>query len=202
MKILSVSDVTNPILLEEQGRNLVDGVDLILSCGDLPPEYLNALTHTYGAPLYYVCGNHDIRYKGNPPQSCMNLHGRLVRIGGLKILGLEGSIWYNGGPFQYTEGQMRSVIRRLRLTLWWKRGIDIAVTHAPPRDIQDGEDLCHRGFSCFRWLINKYQPKFFIHGHIHREFSEPSERITLENTTQVINTYGFHLLEIEDPSNV
>jgi len=132
----------------------------------------------------------------------MNLHGRIVRIGGLKILGLEGSIWYNGGPFQYTEGQMSSVIRRLRLTLWWERGIDMVVTHAPPRHIQDGDDLCHRGFQCFRRLIDKYEPRYFIHGHIHRQFSDPSERVTAEKKTRVINTYGYHLLEVDDPSHV
>jgi len=202
MKILSVSDVTSSTLLEDRGTNLCGAVDLILSCGDLPPEYLTALAHTYKAPLYYVCGNHDIRNESKPPEGCTNLHGRLARIGGLKILGLEGSLWYNGGPFQYTEGQMRSVIRRLRPTLWRQRGIDIAVTHAPPRHIQDGDDLCHRGFECFRWLINKYQPKYFIHGHIHRDFSKPTDRTTIENRTKVVNTYGFHLLEIESPSNV
>jgi len=202
MKILSVSDVPSPILLEAHGRKLVEGIDLILSCGDLPPEYLTELTYAYGVPLYYVCGNHDIRYPSNPPRSCMNLHGRIVRIGGLKILGLEGSIWYNGGPFQYTEGQMSSVIRRLRLTLWWERGIDMVVTHAPPRHIQDGDDLCHRGFQCFRRLIDKYEPRYFIHGHIHRQFSDPSERVTAEKKTRVINTYGYHLLEVDDPSHV
>jgi Icc-related predicted phosphoesterase len=202
MRILSVSDVTSPDLLEDNGRKLSEKVDLIFSCGDLPPEYLTALTHFYQAPLYYVCGNHDIRYEAKTPEGCSNLHGRLIRFGELKILGLEGSFWYNGGPYQYTEGQMRTVIRRLRLAMWWQKGIDIVVTHAPPYRIQDGDDLCHRGFECFRWLINKYQPKYFIHGHIHRDFPEPSGRITVEGNTNVINTYGFHFLDIRDPLHV
>ena len=202
MKILSVSDITSPILTAERGMNLSEEVDLILSCGDLPPEYLTALARAYQAPLYYVCGNHDIRFKHKTPEGCINLHGRLMRFQGLNILGLEGSLWYNGGPYQYTEWQMKSTIRRLRPTLWWQRGIDITITHAPPRHIHDGEDLCHRGFKCFRWLINKYQPQYFIHGHIHRDFSDPAERISLENTTQVVNTYGFHLFEIKDQSDV
>ena len=195
MKILSVSDVTRPSLLENNEEKLGQEVDLIFSCGDLPPEYLTALSHAYSAPLYYVSGNHDIRYKTKPPEGCTNLHGRLVRIEGLKILGLEGSFWYNGGPYQYTEEQMRSFIRRLRLAMWWQKGIDIVVTHAPPYRIQDGDDLCHRGFECFRWLINKYQPKYFIHGHIHRDFADASGRVTVEGSTKVINTYGFHFLE-------
>lgn len=202
MRILSISDVISPILLDARGKDLVKDIDIILSCGDLPPEYLTSLANIYGVPLYYVCGNHDIRLKRNPPKNCVNLHGRIMRIHGLKLLGLEGSIWYNGGPFQYTERQMRSCLRQLRLTLWWEKGIDVVVTHAPPRHIQDGEDLCHRGFECFRWLITKYQPKYFLHGHIHRNFSEPSERISIENNTRVINTYGFYLLETEDSSDV
>jgi Icc-related predicted phosphoesterase len=172
-------------------------IDMIISCGDLPPEYPSLLAHAFDAPLYFVGGNHDIRYQDNLPRGGIDLHGRMVRIEGLNILGLEGSRWYNGGPYQYTEGQMRAVIRRLRPTLWWQGGIDIVVAHAPPRFIHDAEDLCHRGFRCFRWLIDKYQPDYFIHGHIHRHFSDPSERMSVVDATKVINTYGYHILEIE-----
>lgn len=195
MRILAVSDVPSPVLLDSPDEKDRATVDLILSCGDLPPEYLTALTHAYKAPLYYVCGNHDLRYKTNPPSGCTNLHGRIANVRGLKILGLEGSIWYNGGPYQYTERQMRTAIRHLRPLLWWRRGIDMVITHAPPRHIKDGDDLCHQGFKAFRWLIKKYKPAYFIHGHIHRDFSEPSERITMENSTRVINAFGFYLFE-------
>ena len=100
-------------------------------------------------------------------------------------------------PYQYTEEQMRAIIRRLRPTIWWQGGLDVVVTHAPPRYIHDAEDLCHRGFKSFRWLIDKYQPNFFIHGHIHQNFSNPSERVTVVNATKVVNTYGYNILEIE-----
>ena len=73
----------------------------------------------------------------------------------------------------------------------------MVVTHAPPRNIHDAEDLCHKGFECFRWLIEKYQPPYFIHGHIHRNFSDPAERVTVFNSTKVVNTYGYFFLEIE-----
>jgi Icc-related predicted phosphoesterase len=197
LKLLSVSDVVDPMLHRQVGSGPFSGIDVIVSCGDLPPEYLSRLAHVFNAPLYYVGGNHDIRYKDKLPQGGVDLHGRLERIQGLNFLGLEGSRWYNGGPFQYTEGQMRAIIRRLRPALWWQRGIDVVVTHAPPRYVHDAEDLCHRGFRSFRWLIDKYQPDFFIHGHIHREFSDPSERVTVVDATKVVNTYGYNILEIE-----
>ena len=196
MKILSVSDVVKPELF--QRSDSVADVDLILSCGDLPPEYLSRLVNSFKVPLLYVRGNHDIRYDGKPPAGGRDLHGVLAKIKGINILGLEGSRWYNGGPYQYEEWQMRSIIRRLRPTLWWRGGVDVVIAHAPPRHIHDMEDPCHKGFECFRRLIEKYRPFYFIHGHIHTEFSDPSQRITVVEATEVVNTYGYCLLEIED----
>ncbi|MDJ0817801.1 MAG: metallophosphoesterase [Desulfobacterales bacterium] len=197
IKLLTVADVEEPRLHQHLGKESFTDIDAIISCGDLPPEYLSRLVHLFCAPLYFVGGNHDIRYKDKRPQGGVDLHARIERIGGLNFLGLEGSRWYNGGPYQHTEGKMRGIIRRLRPMIWWQGGIDVVVAHAPPRFIHDAEDLCHRGFRCFRWLIDKYQPDYFIHGHIHRHFSDPSERISVVDATKVVNTYGYHILEIK-----
>jgi Icc-related predicted phosphoesterase len=74
--------------------------------------------------------------------------------------------------------------------------VDIVVTHAPPFGIHDAKDLCHQGFACFRSLIQKHQPRFFLHGHIHAVFPDAEDRISLFNTTRIINTYGHYILEI------
>ena len=197
IKLLSVSDVVDPLLHQHAGNKPFADIDVLISCGDLPPEYLSRLSHVFKAPLYFVGGNHDIRYINKLPQGGIDLHGRLERVKGLNFLGLAGSRWYNGGPYQYTESQMRAIIRRLRPTVWWQGGIDVVITHAPPRHVHDSEDLCHRGFRSFHWLIDKYQPEYLIHGHIHRHFSSPSERVTVVDATKVVNTYGFNILEIE-----
>lgn len=197
MRVLTVSDRVEPSLYQNFDRRHFPRFDLIISCGDLPPEYLSFLTTAFSVPLYYVRGNHDIRYESSPPSGCENLDGRLVRFHGLNILGLEGSRWYNGGPVQYTESQMRNKIRALLLKIWWKKGIDIVVTHAPPRFIHDAEDPCHRGFKSYRKLIDRHQPGYFIHGHIHEMFTNPRQRVTRIGQTRVINTYGFHMIEID-----
>ncbi len=201
MKILSISDFVEPILQDRLDRKRFAGVDLILSCGDLPPEYLSGLADTLHAPLFYVRGNHDIRHKSKRPLGCTDLNARLERFQGISVLGLEGSRWYNGGPYQYREREMRSIIRWLRPKIWLNRGVDIIITHAPPRHIHDAEDRCHRGFESFRGLIDRYSPDYFIHGHIHGLFSDSSERITVMGKTKVINTYGHYLFEIEDHGN-
>jgi Icc-related predicted phosphoesterase len=197
MKILSVADTVVPELLDKaRGGPAIDGVELVLSCGDLPPEYLASLRHRYDAPLYYVLGNHDLRYQSAPPVGCRALDRRVMTVGNTRLIGFSGSRWYNGSINQYTEEQMTSFIGRMRFSIWRHRGIDLVLTHAPPRFIHDLEDPCHRGFRVFRRFIDKYQPRFFIHGHVHAHFDTDEQRMTRINSTTVINSYGYIVLEI------
>lgn len=196
MNILTVSDQVAPVLYDRFDRRQFEGIDLVLSCGDLPPEYLEFLLDRLSAPLYYVRGNHDIRYAEKPPPGCIDANARLIRFRAITILGLEGSHWYNGGPVQYTEAEMRWRLWRLLPRLWTSGGIDVVITHAPPRHIHDAEDRCHRGFKSFRWLIDKFAPRYFIHGHIHANFADSAQRVTRIGRTRVINTYGYHVLQI------
>ena len=57
-----------------------------------------------------------------------------MTVGGLRILGLGGSMRYNRGINQYTEREMRQRVNRLRFKLWLSGGIDILLT-IPPRAI-------------------------------------------------------------------
>lgn len=67
MKILAISDVPSELLWDESVRRRLEGIDLILSCGDLPKKYLEYLTNFTAAPILYVHGNHDGSYKGQNP---------------------------------------------------------------------------------------------------------------------------------------
>ncbi len=197
MKILSVADYVVKDLLEPAGGGpAIDGIELILSCGDLPPEYLSALRHRYDVPLLYVLGNHDLRYGDSPPRGCLHIDRKIVHVGTTRILGFSGSRWYNGNINQYSEEQMAGFVKKLRFALWRGRGVDLVVTHAPPRFIHDAEDRCHRGFRIFRHFIDKYTPRYFVHGHIHALFASSEERITRVNSTFVVNCYGYHVLQI------
>jgi uncharacterized protein len=198
MKILCVADVIVPDLYDRSAVQRFGPVDLVISCGDLPPEYLSFLLSAFDVPVLYVQGNHDIRYHQSPPLGCLDIHGRIVHHGPMKILGLAGSRWYNGGANQYTEVQMQHLLRRLRPKMWWRRGVDMVVAHAPPRFVNDAEDLCHRGFKTYRQLIQRYAPLYFLHGHIHATFSDASQRITRLGDTRVINCFGHYLMEIDE----
>lgn len=198
MKILTISDYIEPKLYKEFDSELLKDIDLILSAGDLPPEYLSFISSRTNIPLYYVKGNHDIRYDDKPPYGCKNIDSQLIRFKKVRILGLEGSRWYNGNPIQYTDYEMKKKILKIWPKLWWWKGVDIIITHAPPRYIGDAEDLCHRGFKSYHRLIDRFSPAYFIHGHIHTHFKDPSERIRMVKKTRIINTVGHFFLEINE----
>ncbi len=197
MKILAVADtVTEELLDSVRGGPKFSDVDLLLSCGDLPPEFLKSLRHRYDVPLLYVLGNHDLRYRTSPPIGCELIDRQVVGGENIRIVGFSGSRWYNGGVNQFREREMGRNILMMRYTLWRKGAPDIVLTHAPPRYIHDQEDPCHKGFNVFNKFIKKYQPAYFLHGHIHRHFDRDDERQTCCNGTRVVNCYGFYVFEI------
>ena len=88
MKILLLADQAVPVLWEDLDRRKLEGVDLILSCGDLPAEYLSFLTCFTEAPILYIHGNHDDRYATHPPEGCICIEYQIYTYGGVRILGL------------------------------------------------------------------------------------------------------------------
>jgi predicted phosphodiesterase len=119
-------------------RQQFEGIDLILSCGDLPPEYLSFLLGKLNVPLFFVLGNHDIRYESKSPHGCIDLNANLIKFRGINIFGLEGSRWYNGGPHQYTEREMYWKIQRLRPRIWRMGGVDIIIDAIEVLKVFDG----------------------------------------------------------------
>ena len=94
MRVLAIADVADKRLWDMLDRRLLEGVELVLSCGDLPAEYLSFLTCFTRAPILYVRGNHDDRYFKKPPESCECAEDRIINVGGVRVLGLGGSMRY------------------------------------------------------------------------------------------------------------
>ncbi len=199
MKILAVADEECDALWDYYVPGRLKGYDLILSSGDLHANYLSFLVTMGRAPVLYVHGNHDIGYGINPPQGCDNIDGDLVILNGLRILGLGGCYRYRPGSHQYSDREMRKRIRKLRWKLRLAGGVDIVVTHAPPRGLGDDEDLPHRGFEALVELLDQYHPKYLLHGHIHLRYGMDIPRLREYNGTKIINVCERYDLEIPDP---
>jgi Icc-related predicted phosphoesterase len=196
MNILVLADEESKYLWDYFEKSKLDGVDLIISCGDLNPQYLSFLATFAKVPILYVHGNHDAIYETTPPDGCICIDDDLYVYNGIRILGLGGSQCYNFGAYQYSEKEMRSRIFKLRRKLRKYGGFDILVTHAPALELNDGEDLPHKGFQAFRDLLDQYKPKYFLHGHVHLTYNWQQQRIcTYNDTTTVINAYERYLFE-------
>jgi len=198
MKILVIADEESAYLWDYFEKSKLEGVDLIISCGDLDPNYLSFLATFTSVPVLYVHGNHDAKYEKNPPEGCICIEDKIYVHEGVRILGLGGSMRYREGPYQYTERGMRYRVRKLWFQLLRRGGFDILVTHAPAYQINDGRDLPHQGFKTFVELIEKYHPKFFLHGHVHMSYGRKHKRYDKYQDTHVINGFERCIFEYED----
>ncbi len=195
MKILAVSDVAAQYYYDYYTPGKLDEFDLILACGDLRRGYLDFLVSMAHCPLVYVRGNHDDALIDNPPDGCICAEDTIVVCGGLRILGLGGSNRYRDGENMYTEKQMKWRIRKLWFQLRRHKGFDILLTHAPARHINDFDAISHRGFECFLELLDIYQPKYFIHGHVHRTYDANIPQRTQRGGTTIINAFDHCVFE-------
>jgi predicted phosphodiesterase len=224
-RILAVSDSVDPALYDHFSveRWRAEKIELIISCGDLPSDYLSYLVSRFDVPLYYVPGNHDENYREEPPEGGESIDGKLVTFNGLRILGLGGAPRYNEGENQYTESGMSWRIACLKPRIWLAHGIDLLVTHAPPQycplaygrcpkpagvglpcihpaqagreTCSDAPDRAHRGFAAFTELIHTYHPRVMLHGHTHLSFGRAKRLVEL-NGTNVVDAYGYYLLDL------
>ncbi len=215
-RVLAVADEVAPSLYTD--RLLELRPELILSCGDLPFDYLEYLVTIGNVPLLYVPGNHDpdldpraakpplgelrkpflSTYLEDPPgpRGCVNLDLEVMEAAGVTVAGLGGSIRYSEGPNQYTDHEMATRARRLRWRVLRQRQrrIDVLLTHSPPRGLGDANDPAHRGFEALVRLTRAWTPQVLVHGHVHPYGLVRKDR-RLGDTT-VVNAVAYRLLEV------
>jgi hypothetical protein len=210
VRILAVSDEVDQRIYSTTVRERMSDVDLIIGCGDVPASYLEFLVDSLNKPAYYVLGNHaeEVTRRGERgvpklPEGCIDLGGKVLRdpVHDLLLAGLPGSPRYSEHePVQYTEFQMRLMILRMVPRLLWNRirygrYLDILVTHSPPRDVGDREDFAHRGFIVMRTFLQRFRPRYQLHGHIHL-YDRSITNVLHFHETEVINVYPYQKLDL------
>ena len=200
MKILCVSDQIDPLVYTNTIKQRFADVDLVLSAGDLPLDYLDFIISTLNKPLFFVMGNHHTDMPDNYSHGGTYIDSKAKREAGLIVVGLGGSMRYNRGANQFTDFQMNIRILKLLPVLFFNRVfrgrfLDILLTHASPKGIHDKEDKCHKGFKCFLWFIKVFKPRYLVHGHIHL-YDLSEVRTTKYYDTLVINAYGHYLIDM------
>jgi hypothetical protein len=221
VRVLAVSDMVEEGLYADIGP--VRGADIVLGCGDLPFEYLGYLMNALDVPLVFVPGNHDPDLSGyrvsragltlraglpaRPPwpDGAVSADGRVVDVAGLRIAGLGGSRRYRSGPNQYSDRQQARRAWRLALKARLHRspaprqggapGLDVLLTHAPPRGVGDGTDPAHQGFPALNVLAARLQPALLLHGHVDPD--PAGQRDHTLGRTLVRNATGWQLFDFD-----
>ena len=211
MKILAVSDEVVDFLYSPHIKVKCSDVELILSCGDLPLDYLEFMANTLEVPLYFVWGNHDTDTERHLPDLCLPLDGRTVALPfgegknnpspfTLLLAGLGGSMRYKPtGNNQYTQDQMFLRAMGLMPGLLHNRHsfgryLDILVTHAPPFHIHDHQDQAHTGLKAFFPILDLFHPHYHLHGHT-TVYGDDSKRISQYKKTKIINVNPYRIIE-------
>ncbi|MDR0325100.1 MAG: metallophosphoesterase [Oscillospiraceae bacterium] len=196
MKILAVSDEESSYIWDYFDRSAFDGVELVVSCGDLCRDYLEFLATLLPVPLFYVPGNHDKRFITHPPGGCVNIDGRLETYKGLRICGLGGCKSLNPcAAYEYSEPVMARRAQKLRRAISRAGGLDIFVTHAPAEGLGDGSDSFHKGFAAFTRLLEDCRPKIYFFGHQHKRYGRvdtPEEY----HGVRLVNACGYKIVTL------
>ena len=202
IRLLAVSDVLEPTLLDARNRDAIAPVDFIVGCGDLDGDDLAFIADAFNSPIVYVYGNHDTddRWKqcsGTCPAAINSTairHPAGVSVAGLTWPGRRGK---GGNRSERTAwGQaMRLATRRVG-----HAGPLIVLSHVPPLDAGDvTSDAYHRGFKSYRWLLERLEPTLWLHGHT--PLAATSEwKVQVGNST-VVNVTGAVVIDLLPPKS-
>ncbi len=211
MRILAVADSVSPVIHSENFPGNLPDFDLVVSAGDMPGHVLEYMADRLKIPPVFVAGNHALeqvtdlddpnRELRRDPGGCINAHGRIVYENGLIIAGLEGSVRYRDGPYQYSEREFARMARALTPRLLWNRrrygrALDILLTHAPPTGPHAGSDSPHRGIPAFERFCRIWRPRLHIHGHVHLLGANARREYLTPEGVRVINAFEFALIDL------
>jgi hypothetical protein len=202
IRLLAISDEPDPSLDSPETREGLGPIDLIVGAGDLQPEYLSFVADAFHAPLRYVRGNHDVgpawahTERELLPQPMRD--ATPVEELGIRLVGFSGSPRYNERGMQVSSLGMW-----VKVLVAWVRASGqrpvLVVTHAPPRGVNDDQDLAHRGFLAFRWLMSRLEPPLWLHGHTALVRRGIDDRSAVHDGTLLYNCTGATLVELTPP---
>ena len=202
IRILAISDEPEPTLESPANRDRIGGVDMIVGAGDLEPDYLSFVTDAFHAPLRYVRGNHDVGAAWSATRRSLLPEpmgdGVVVTEAGISLIGFSGSPIYSDRGMQVSSLGMWTKVLRAWSGASRARPV-LVVTHAAPRGMNDDEDRAHRGFTAFRWLVDRLSPPLWLHGHtalVRRGIDDRCER---HGGTLLYNCTGATLIELVPP---
>jgi Icc-related predicted phosphoesterase len=156
--------------------------DLIFLLGDLDPDEVRFIDQSYSCPKFGVLGNRDF-LDLYTDTSVIDVHGRIVQHDGFTIAGFGGCPRYNTKSNQYEEEEVQQFTDSLP-------SVDFFIAHANPM-LQPSNNRTnpHRGFHAFTQYITQKKPRYFLHGHLHKN------EVYFVGQTTVYSVYPYQIFE-------
>jgi Icc-related predicted phosphoesterase len=206
IRLLAVSDDVDHALDYAINRAAIGRVDAIVGAGDLEPSYLGFLGDAFGAQVAYIRGNHDrgghwIETLIAAPQPLPS--GQLVEVEGITVAPFE---WPGLEHDRATRNEPRAWLDVIRISrtlamrrLRGRRSPILVLSHAPPRGVGDcASDPYHVGFGAYRWLLERFRPPLWLHGHTTpATVADWRDRL---GDSVVVNVTGSVLVELVPPA--
>ncbi|MCW2849451.1 MAG: metallophosphoesterase [Marmoricola sp.] len=212
VRVLVIADEEAPNLRAQRLRELAP--ELVLAAGDLPWHYIEYVASGVDAPVVFVPGNHDPEVQrfrkarngsyttssglpcdGPRPHGATNADGQVIEAAGLRIAGLGGCVRYKAGPNMYTQRQYDRRAKRLLRRARKSGPVDVLLTHAPPLHLGDGEDQPHEGIAALHGVLDRLEPTWHLHGHIHPYGQQMPDRQV--GPTTIRNVIPWRMIDIE-----
>ena len=202
IRLLAVSDVFEPTLVDARNRQALWPVDLIVGCGDLDCDDVAFIADAFDAPIVYVQGNHDTNERWQQrrdycPEAMKST--AIVHRAGLSIAGLT---WPG------RRGKRANRSERLA----WSQAVGVAtrrlgrvdpiivMSHVPPLGVGDAPtDPYHRGFKGYRWLLERLEPTLWLHGHT--PLAATDQWKVQVGPTTVVNVTGAVVIDLIPPTD-
>lgn len=208
IRFLAVSDEEDSALGQAVNRASIGPLDGIIGCGDLSPSWLSFLGDAFGAPVVYVRGNHD--HGGSwadgsvlvPSWLAAGHTDRLAQIGigGLEWPGADEAGRRTRRPWLAWRHALGLALRMLLGRASGHAEPVIVISHAPPEGTGDvSSDPYHAGFGAYRWLLDRFHPPLWLHGHTNTA-SVPT-LVCRAGRTTVVNVTGAVLIDICPPTD-
>lgn len=168
LKLLAISDVHSPDNFFITGLEKTK-VDLIVTLGDVSPSTIDyILFMAKNIPVIGILGNHD-------PEEIPGLdalHCKTTDFFGYTFGGFNGAKKYKNHPNHFEEKYVAKKMKKMPY-------VDIFISHSPPFSVSEKEDHVHQGFRAFDVYMEKFKPKYWLHGHLQRYYSEQIDKTTI-----------------------
>ena len=97
MKILCVSDYVDPLIYNQNVKEIFPDIDAIICAGDLPMDYIDFIVSVFNKPTYFIFGNHNLKdfgfyHKIDSPQGQQEYMERKHHGSGAKYMGFKTSV--------------------------------------------------------------------------------------------------------------